>query len=314
VTRGPSAFGAAALPRLPTPPNVATASAAAKSEVVARHHWTYVDVPPDRATSSPMATTRAGDQLASAGDGKSAPPPPGNARGAAHDIVHSWGEYPVAEPPSDDSLAGARLMRADGIPHNYVPPKLGPDIPRIYRATWTAAEQERRENEGEAFHHDPAEPTTVPVAGQPPRSVPARLNADVAHARAPSAVAPQVPPRSAISRADQQGRAMCDAAFARNMDEIRDLLKEGADVNAAEPLIGSTALHIAAKWGHWQMVKLLLENGADPNKSDKQNMTPDMYAEARADGTACMILQNAMKAPAARSPQPARDQAAARGR
>jgi hypothetical protein len=41
---------------------------------------------------------------------------------------------------------------------------------------------------------------------------------------------------------------------------------------------GRTALHMAAAWGHLDVVRLLVENGADPTTSDDQGMTPAMMA------------------------------------
>jgi ankyrin repeat protein len=55
------------------------------------------------------------------------------------------------------------------------------------------------------------------------------------------------------------------AAESGNIDEVRALLKAGADVNAAWPAWGHTALMFAAGEGHLEVVKALLAAGADPN-------------------------------------------------
>jgi ankyrin repeat protein len=55
------------------------------------------------------------------------------------------------------------------------------------------------------------------------------------------------------------------------------LLEAGADVNR-QCEHGRTALHMAAAWGHHEVVKLLLEHSADPTIRDELNMTPPMVA------------------------------------
>jgi ankyrin repeat protein len=55
------------------------------------------------------------------------------------------------------------------------------------------------------------------------------------------------------------------------------LLAAGAEVNR-QCEHGRTALHMAAAWGHLDMVKFLLEHSADPSIRDELNMTPPMIA------------------------------------
>jgi ankyrin repeat protein len=55
------------------------------------------------------------------------------------------------------------------------------------------------------------------------------------------------------------------AAEAGNPSDVRRLLKEGVDVNEKLDGIGLTALMLAAGRGHLEVVKVLLEAGADPN-------------------------------------------------
>lgn len=57
----------------------------------------------------------------------------------------------------------------------------------------------------------------------------------------------------------------------------RVLLAAGADVNRPCEH-GRTALHMAAAWGHADVVSLLLEHGADPQIVDDEGMTPPMAA------------------------------------
>jgi ankyrin repeat protein len=55
------------------------------------------------------------------------------------------------------------------------------------------------------------------------------------------------------------------AAAAGRLDEVRGLVKAGADVNEKAESLGFTALVLAAGAGHLEVVKVLLEGGADPN-------------------------------------------------
>jgi ankyrin repeat protein len=55
------------------------------------------------------------------------------------------------------------------------------------------------------------------------------------------------------------------------------LLDAGADVNR-QCEHGRTALHMAAAWGHLDLVKYLLAKSADPSIRDEENMTPAMVA------------------------------------
>ena len=57
---------------------------------------------------------------------------------------------------------------------------------------------------------------------------------------------------------------LMSAAVGGRLDEVRNLLKAGADVNEKGAL-GITALILAAGAGHLEVVKALLEAGADPN-------------------------------------------------
>ena len=55
------------------------------------------------------------------------------------------------------------------------------------------------------------------------------------------------------------------------------LVKAGAEINR-QCEHGRTALHMAAAWGHLDMVKFLLEQSADPSIRDEENMTSPMVA------------------------------------
>ena len=53
-----------------------------------------------------------------------------------------------------------------------------------------------------------------------------------------------------------------DVAQQRDNDALRALIKQHADVNAAQP-DGTTALHWAAHWNDSELVDLLLRSGAN---------------------------------------------------
>ena len=55
------------------------------------------------------------------------------------------------------------------------------------------------------------------------------------------------------------------------------MLDSGVDPNFQNRL-GTTALMMASAWGYTEIVRLLLENGADPNIGDEDGDTPLFYA------------------------------------
>jgi hypothetical protein len=63
-----------------------------------------------------------------------------------------------------------------------------------------------------------------------------------------------------------------------DIETIKILLKNGADINSKQTPDGATALMWAAVEGHMDMVKLLLDNGADINATNNVGMTALMGA------------------------------------
>lgn len=65
---------------------------------------------------------------------------------------------------------------------------------------------------------------------------------------------------------------------------IEQSLRDGANVNAAAPIDGKTALFRAAILGQKEAVRLLIERGADPNARSLDGHTPlDIVEAARAE-------------------------------
>ena len=68
-----------------------------------------------------------------------------------------------------------------------------------------------------------------------------------------------------------------DSSNLKSLEEIKELIKKGADVNA-QYKYGETALMTAAYNGEIDMAKCLFENGADVNASSKYGKTALMIA------------------------------------
>jgi ankyrin repeat protein/beta-lactamase regulating signal transducer with metallopeptidase domain len=65
-----------------------------------------------------------------------------------------------------------------------------------------------------------------------------------------------------------------------NLDKVRNILKEGTNVDARDE-VGHTLLHYAANAGHMHVVEFLISRAADVNARDEYGVTPLYYA---ADG------------------------------
>ena len=73
--------------------------------------------------------------------------------------------------------------------------------------------------------------------------------------------------------------ALMEAADEGHVEVVRLLLESGADINTQEDYgNGATALMEAAGNGHVEVVRLLLENGADTNTQNNSGRTVLMYA------------------------------------
>ncbi|XP_073242544.1 ankyrin repeat domain-containing protein 45-like isoform X2 [Porites lutea] len=70
-------------------------------------------------------------------------------------------------------------------------------------------------------------------------------------------------PSQALNKRDAEGKSALDiAAMLGRKEMVRELLERGADINS-QTKRGYTALHRAATWGHPDCLKVLITNGAD---------------------------------------------------
>jgi ankyrin repeat protein len=81
-----------------------------------------------------------------------------------------------------------------------------------------------------------------------------------------------------MNRIDQE---LLEATGENNLPEVRRLLSIGADVNAKDNWHDRTPLHVACEKGHVQVVKELVEHGADVDVKDKDGSSPLHWACAK---------------------------------
>ena len=72
------------------------------------------------------------------------------------------------------------------------------------------------------------------------------------------------PPKISIHQAAKDG----------NIEAVKQHLADGVDVNAKDDEYGATSLHITAEYGYKEIVKLLIDAGADVHEKDKNGSTP----------------------------------------
>ena len=83
-----------------------------------------------------------------------------------------------------------------------------------------------------------------------------------------------------------------DMAQKGNIQKAELLIKYGAHLNLIEEEYQSTPLGMAVRWGHIEMVKYLLQKGADPNKSGALWATPLEWAKKKGYVEIENILRN----------------------
>src|SRR2546427_6121515 len=84
--------------------------------------------------------------------------------------------------------------------------------------------------------------------------------------------------------ADTRGIYTTEDVQQRSIETLELLLKAGGEINAKENGRGLTPLHEAARWGWNDVVKYLVDHGADLNAKDNRGMTPVDSAMGKAGG------------------------------
>ena len=83
-----------------------------------------------------------------------------------------------------------------------------------------------------------------------------------------------------------------DMAHTGDLAKARLLIEHGADINRVDDEYRSTPLGYAARWGHVEIVKLLLDCGADPDKSGAMWATPLAWARKKSHDEIISLLQS----------------------
>lgn len=95
---------------------------------------------------------------------------------------------------------------------------------------------------------------------------------------------PSASTRIRSSAAREQDRVLLQRAYAADMAGVFNAIKAGADVNAADPATGLTALHIAVGTNNLTMTRMLVEVEHAKFMPDSTGRWPTLIAaEARVD-------------------------------
>ena len=84
--------------------------------------------------------------------------------------------------------------------------------------------------------------------------------------------------------ADTRGIYITDDVQQRSIESLKLLLAAGAEINAKENQRGLTPLHEAARWGWNDVVRFLVDHGANLQAKDNRGMTPVDSAMGKAGG------------------------------
>ena len=125
--------------------------------------------------------------------------------------------------------------------------------------------------EGDVNQHALYDHVTVIENGKVTTHTPIDLSTMV-YAGLASGGAPQIPAMEILQK------RLLLAATRGNTTEVQQLLDLGVDPNKARDLLGFTALHLAANYGHPCATKVLLKYNAHPDAKDNVETTPLHYA------------------------------------
>ena len=83
-----------------------------------------------------------------------------------------------------------------------------------------------------------------------------------------------------VNVADERGYSLLHAVVAsgQSPEFVRSLIDAGAQVNRRRPESGTTALHSAALWGYTELARILIEAGAEVEAETRSKETPLDYA------------------------------------
>ena len=93
-----------------------------------------------------------------------------------------------------------------------------------------------------------------------------------------------------VIKAESPGKHLYDAVRNGQVEEMRRLIKSGADVDHRGTGFNNTALHTACTRGTWNAVRALIAGGADVDALDKFGSTPLHYASRGGHLQICELL------------------------
>jgi ankyrin repeat protein len=86
-----------------------------------------------------------------------------------------------------------------------------------------------------------------------------------------------IPPPKVTKKVIREYRNILEAIKAKDMAALEDYFRQGGSLNAR--IEGTTLLITAVKTGNVEMVKWLIENGANTEKTDSDGRSPYLYAQ-----------------------------------
>ena len=102
---------------------------------------------------------------------------------------------------------------------------------------------------------------------------------------------PEIDELQGLSPRSADGVRLANAAYAGDLELVRSLLTRGVLVDVQVRVKGcNSALNMATRGGHLEIMKLLLEKQADPNSRNDFQETPLLCGANRARGNACKLL------------------------
>ncbi|MDC6365988.1 MULTISPECIES: ankyrin repeat domain-containing protein [Flavobacteriaceae] len=98
---------------------------------------------------------------------------------------------------------------------------------------------------------------------------------------------------SEITAVAYEPNTFCKAIMKGDIETVKKLIDLGEDVNRKS--LGMTPLHFAARYNQADILKLLIENGANVKKRSDKGYTAKKYAEMSNATEALEVLETAMK-------------------